>query len=331
MLKTDADREVAFPQVAESTRSTHAAADENPKTRVFPRITIVTPSFNQGRFLEETIRSVIDQKYPNLEYIIIDGGSTDESVSIIKKYEPYLAWWVSEKDRGQSHAINKGFERATGEIMAYINSDDVLEPNALKTAAEYFRNGARWVAGSVRCFQEGKPDWLFHAVEEKCPDELLWNILFTQQGCFWSSELFRQQGPFREDMHYCFDYEYWLRLRVRAGVKPVIVPQLLAGYRWHKAAKSTKDSEHFRTEGKQLRMEYRAQLPKARRRNAARNDRTHWADVAQVDALHHLAAGRRLSASREVARSLWLWPPFAFQRRTLGLVRRILLNQGLEI
>src|SRR5512134_129792 len=112
-----------------------------------PKISIVTPSFNQGKYLERTIRSVIEQDYPNLEYIIIDGGSTDESVEIIRKYEKHLAYWVSEPDRGQSHAINKGFDRATGEIFGWLNSDDWYVPGALKAVAEAF--AANPEAGAV--------------------------------------------------------------------------------------------------------------------------------------------------------------------------------------
>src|SRR5215472_7727613 len=96
-----------------------------------PRITVVTPSFNQGQFLEATLRSVLDQNYPNLEYIVCDGGSTDNSVEVIQRYQDRLAWWVSEKDKGQSNAINKGFAGATGDLLAYINSDDTFAPGSL--------------------------------------------------------------------------------------------------------------------------------------------------------------------------------------------------------
>ena len=112
--------------------------DTMPDGKPWPRISIVTPSYNQGQFIEETIRSALLQGYPHLEYIIIDGGSTDDSVGVIKKYQPWLAYWVSEEDRGQSHAINKGFERATGGIMNWINSDDFLAVDALREVAVAF-------------------------------------------------------------------------------------------------------------------------------------------------------------------------------------------------
>ena len=125
--------------------------DTGPDGRSWPVISIVTPSFNQGRFLEETIRSVLLQGYPSLEYIVMDGGSTDDSVDIIRKYEPWLMFWASGPDQGQSDAINKGFERATGAIWGYINSDDLYEPDALRTAAEIFLSGAEvhLVAGTT--------------------------------------------------------------------------------------------------------------------------------------------------------------------------------------
>src|SRR5947207_6789592 len=118
------------------TEATPKAPEKSTPNFSWPRISIVTPSFNQGQFIEETIRSVLLQGYPNLEYIIIDGGSTDNTVGVIKKYEPWLAYWVSEKDRGQCDAINKGFARATGDIFAWLCSDDVYAPGALRRIAE---------------------------------------------------------------------------------------------------------------------------------------------------------------------------------------------------
>ena len=133
--------------------------DKMPNGSDWPRISIVTPSYNQGKFLEETIRSVFLQGYPNLEYIIIDGGSTDNSIEIIKKYEPWLTYWVSEKDRGQSHAINKGFEHATGEIYGWLNSDDYFLPRALKAFAQASikdKNSVAWAGSALEINKIGE-------------------------------------------------------------------------------------------------------------------------------------------------------------------------------
>src|SRR5215467_7735563 len=172
------------------------------------KLTIVTPSFNQGRFLEETILSVLNQGYKPLEYIVIDGGSNDESVSIIRRYEDKLAYWKSEKDRGQVHAINKGLEKATGDIVAFINSDDVYLPGALAAVADYFERqpAAEWICGDTILFGDGHRTWLAVAdVPKSAAHCLCWAYTAAQPGMFWRRRL--MDGGFREDWPYDFDHE----------------------------------------------------------------------------------------------------------------------------
>jgi glycosyltransferase involved in cell wall biosynthesis len=207
--------------------------DPGPDSHLWPRITIVTPSFNQGRFLEETIRSILFQGYPHLEYIIIDGGSNDNSVDIIKKYEPYLAYWVSEKDRGQAHAINKGFARASGDIYAYLNSDDFFEHGALHSCAQAFRAGHQWVVGQVQCWQEGVGYWPFPQLPGKSFTKWFLSCPIPQAGSFWSAELHHEMGQFSEDLNYIIDYEFWLRLRFIKKIKPFFIDKPIAVYRIH--------------------------------------------------------------------------------------------------
>ena len=152
-----------------------------------PKLSIVTPSFDQGKFLEETILSVLDQNYPNLEYIIIDGGSTDESVEVIKRYEKHLAYWISEKDRGQVHAINKGIERTTGDIFGFLNSDDLYLPGTFATVTEHFDNHpeSEWVCGDTVMFGDGLEDELIQTVAPKSAAHCLsWAYTAPQPGHF---------------------------------------------------------------------------------------------------------------------------------------------------
>ena len=183
----------------------------------FPKISIVTPSFNQGKYLEKTILSVIGQGYPNLEYIIIDGGSTDESVEIIRRYEKHLAYWVSEPDRGQSHAINKGFERATGEIFGWLNSDDWYHPGALMAVAEAF--AANPDAGAV----VGAGDMLYEETGRAIlvesfsvtPESLYRSVLgqyFMQPSCFFTRMAWEACGPLDESLHLAMDTDLWLSI-----------------------------------------------------------------------------------------------------------------------
>jgi glycosyltransferase involved in cell wall biosynthesis len=202
---------------------------------VRPKLTVITPSFNQGRFIERTIRSVLDQGYPNLEYVIVDAGSTDETVEVIRRYEERLAWWVSEPDEGQSHAINKALERTSGEIVAYLNSDDYFLPGAFETAvAALERSGRCWVAGGALDVEEGVPPRRLRVWRPKPPSYcegrirgrhwwmlVPWHV--PQPSSFWRRDLFERFGGFRQDMHYAFDAEFMLRLAF-GGELPELLP-----------------------------------------------------------------------------------------------------------
>lgn len=183
----------------------------------FPTISIVTPSYNQGQFIEETIRSVLLQDYPDLEYIIIDGGSTDGSVEIIRKYADRLDYWVSEKDSGSAHAINKGFARAHGDLFAWLNSDDFLLPGAISRIVEMHNEhptAVAWVGGCYRIDPNGRilsviiPEGL----NRDCLADWGHRALFYQPSCFFAAQAWYKIGPLDENLHYAFDLELWLRL-----------------------------------------------------------------------------------------------------------------------
>ena len=189
----------------------------------WPKISIITPSYNQGKFIEETIRSVLLQGYPNLEYIIIDGGSTDNSLEIIKKYEPWIDYWVSEKDGGQAEAINKGFAKANGEIFAWINSDDMLMPEALHTVAQYFCQYPQidMIYGTGRILDnsgEVLTDWRSRDFDLKT---LLFGNYICQPASFFRSKIFFEVGEIRTDLHYALDYDLWLRFAVNHQIKRI--------------------------------------------------------------------------------------------------------------
>jgi glycosyltransferase involved in cell wall biosynthesis len=205
----------------------------------YPRITVVTPSYNQGQFLEETILSVIGQQYPNLEYIIIDGGSTDNSVDVIKKYESKLAYWVSEADRGQAHAINKGFERASGDILAWLNSDDFYLPSTLAfVAARLNPAQSELLFGNcLHIFQDRALVYGSNVRREHEQRNLLLADYIIQPSAFWTRAAMQKIGPLDQTLHFGFDWEWFIR-SLQAEAKLAAEDKYLSVYRIHRDHKT---------------------------------------------------------------------------------------------
>lgn len=217
----------------------------------WPRISIVTPSFNQAQYIEETIRSVLLQGYPNLEYIIIDGGSTDGSVEIIKKYAPWLAYWVSEKDKGQSNAINKGFSMATGDILAWINSDDFYEPNIFGPIALSMQH-ANWIVGKTnqtdengKVFSTESSNHSSNLIYDGClKNGLSFDFPVAQPSHFWSSKILQKIGLLNERYHYCMDLDWMLRALAN-GEHPVSIDLALSNQRYQPNSKTLRSGWAF--------------------------------------------------------------------------------------
>jgi len=235
------------------TEQSTPAPDLTPGGDPWPRISIVTPSYNQGAFIEETIRSVLLQGYPDLEYIIIDGGSTDASVEIIQKYSPWLTFWVSEKDSGQAQAINKGFVMATGGVVAWLNSDDIYFRDVLQyVARKYITHAGRkfWIVAAVEYndFESGEKVVSYQKPFYSINDWVFGGASLHQQGAFWDRSILDDAGLLFEDMDFGFDKEYFTRL-IALGYRYSCPKDVVAGrYRQHKDCKWKKGLIPFKYE-----------------------------------------------------------------------------------
>jgi glycosyltransferase involved in cell wall biosynthesis len=229
------------------TDETRAPEEEMSGGALWPRLSVVTPSLNQGEFLERTIRSVLLQNYPNLEFFVVDGGSTDGSVEIIRKYEQFITRWVSEPDRGQSHAINKGFALSSGQIMCWLNSDDFFMPGTLRYVAQQLAgDGAFAIVGhALKVYTDGRPPYLLKGKYES-PRRLLefWKgYTMHQPSIFWRREVFEKVGLLDEGRRYTMDFDYWVRIARHFDF--VNVDRILSGVTYHEKAKTGDNYEAF--------------------------------------------------------------------------------------
>lgn len=283
------------------------AAGYNEKMQDAPLVSIITPSFNQAAFLEQTIRSVLEQDYPNIEYWVIDGGSTDNSVEIIKQYAPRLAGWLSEKDKGQADGINKGLAKATGEIIGWLNSDDLYYPGAIAGAVEAFRQHpeASFVFSNVESIDEhGKSFNLMRYGDWKLPDLMTFHII-GQPGVFMRRAVLEQAGYLDLSYNFLLDVQLWLRL---AGLsEPFYVPEeVWAAARIHSDAKNVAHAKDFGAEAfrlaKWLCEDKRFYPLSGKLFNKI------WAGAHRLNAFYLVEAGEYKPALRSYAKMLRLTP-----------------------
>lgn len=292
----------------------------------WPRITVVTPSFDQGRYLEETIRSVLLQGYPNLEYFVVDGGSRDASVSVIERYAGYLDGWCSEPDRGQAHAVNKGFARATGEVLGWLNSDDLLLPGALHRIGRAFRTRpeTQVVAGLRQTLREDgsvSGAWVrdlptAHRLRQYC--------CLAQETVYFRRAVYDRLGPIDETKTFALDYEYWLRM-VAAGIEARMLPAFLGACRDHEA---TKRSTQSAARDRDLRAIFRAHGYALNEEDALMRGGPDWA--AWMALLEAMCRTRLLRSPRATLALLRVLDRPGPRRHAVGALLRYRYRRGAE-
>ena len=285
-------------------------------------VSIVTPSYNQARYLEATIQSVLVQDYARIEYIVVDGGSTDGSVELIKNYQSRLAYWVSEKDNGQADAINKGLARASGEILAWLNSDDYYLPNAISAAVKIFDENpdvGMLYGDMLAVDKHGQTINLLKYSQLSLEDLLCFQII-GQPAVFFRRVAYEKTGGLDTTFHYLLDHHLWIRLAQHGKI--LHVPQTWAAARYHAEAKNRAKAAEFGLEAFRILVWAKSQpgLSEA----ATRVERRARASAHRVDARYLLDGGKSMSALSAWIRALFIHPPTALAR--LNILVSALLN-----
>ncbi len=287
-----------------------------------PLVSIITPSFNQARYIEQTIQSVLGQDYPRIEYIVVDGASTDGSVEIIKKYADKLAWWLSEKDSGQADAINKGLARATGEIVAWLNSDDYYLPGAVSAAVKIFEENPDVVLvyGNMLAVDERGNAFNTLTYKQLTLQDLLCFQIIGQPAVFFRREVLSKAGMLDPTFHFLLDHHLWIRIAQHGRI--LHVDQTWAAARYHAEAKNRAKAAEFGREAFRV-LAWAESQPKLD--GAIRPvERRARASAHRVDSRYLLDGGKSASALRAWMRAFFIHPPTALAR--LNIFASALLN-----
>jgi GT2 family glycosyltransferase len=272
----------------------------------------VTPSYNQANFLEQTIRSVLEQDYSTVEYIVVDGGSTDDSVGIIRKYADQFSWWVSEKDSGQGEAINKGLSRAKGEIVAWINSDDYYLPNAISSAVKIFEQNpdVTLVYGDMLAVDRNSQTINVLKYRQLSLEDLLCFQIIGQPAVFMRRDAYEKAGGLDTRFHFMLDHHLWIRMAQQGKI--LHVPQIWAAARYHAQAKNRRLPVEFGREAFRILDWMKSQPDLAETVTGV--DRRARASAYRVNARYFLDAGQSVPSLRAWFTALFIHPPTALQR-----------------
>jgi glycosyltransferase involved in cell wall biosynthesis len=292
-----------------------------------PLVSIITPSYNQAPYLEQTIQSVLGQDYPRLEYIVIDGGSTDSSVEIIKKYADRLAYWISEKDRGQAEAINKGFARAQGEILAWLNSDDYYLPDTVSAVVKSFDENPDvvMVYGDMLAVDGNGQTINVLKYKQLSLEDLLCFQIIGQPSVFFRRAALEKVGPLETAFHFMLDHHLWIRLAQQGRI--LHVPQVWSAARYHAEAKNRARAAEFGREAFRV-LDWAKRQPGLAAAVSGVERRAH-ASANRYDARYLLDGGQAAAALGAWFRALFLHPPTALARLNI-LVSAILHLTGLS-
>jgi glycosyltransferase involved in cell wall biosynthesis len=293
------------------------------------KISVVIPTFNQGQFISETINSVLDQDYPNIELIIIDGGSTDNTVEIIKKYVKYLKYWVSENDNGQAHAINKGLAKCTGEIFNWLNSDDYLEPDSLFKISDAFSDpNVDLIAGRVRTFSVSNeqiiPNQKLTAKGLMCWES---GVKFVQPGVWMRRELLYKCGGVDEQYHFSFDWDLYIRyLYYFSNVKEL--DDLLVHFRLHEDSKTQSMYEKFQIEQNLIieKLSKTVGLDKLKMVCELKIQQLRWTEFLSELSKSNMTFPLK---TIEILKNLKQFDKVSYSRQTLGALKAFLLKRGI--